>query len=123
MCDKTKRSGVELTKKLLFKDYRHYDHQDFKILSEIGTGGSAAVYVAYWKNTTSKFAIKKITKLSARKEIINEIDIIKKVDFHPNIIKFIGIIKKNENEKIKIVAELKSEEIKDDFSDCHLSNY
>ncbi|CAB5389744.1 unnamed protein product [Rhizophagus irregularis] len=82
---------------LLLKDYRQYDHQDFKILFEIGSGGSAAVYAAYWKNTTSKFAIKKITKLSARKEIINEIDIIKKVDFHPNIIKFIGIIKNEIN--------------------------
>jgi serine/threonine protein kinase len=58
---------------LLLKDYRHYDHQDFKILFEIGSGGSAAVYAAYWKNTTSKFAIKKITKLSAGKEIINEV--------------------------------------------------
>ncbi|CAB4432524.1 unnamed protein product [Rhizophagus irregularis] len=82
---------------LLLKDYRHYDHQDFKILSEIGTGGSAAVYAAYWKNTTSKFAIKKITQLSVEKEIINEIDIIKKVDFHPNIIKFVGIIKNEIN--------------------------
>ncbi|CAB5396421.1 unnamed protein product [Rhizophagus irregularis] len=31
--------------------------------------------------------------------------------------------KKNENEEIKITEELKSEEIKDEFSDCHLSNY
>ncbi|PKY48624.1 kinase-like protein [Rhizophagus irregularis] len=31
--------------------------------------------------------------------------------------------KKNENVEIKITEELKSEEIKDDFSDCHLSNY
>ncbi|PKY62356.1 hypothetical protein RhiirA4_488701, partial [Rhizophagus irregularis] len=30
--------------------------------------------------------------------------------------------KKSENE-IKIAKELKSEEIKDDFSDCHLLNY
>ncbi|RGB28661.1 kinase-like domain-containing protein [Rhizophagus diaphanus] len=76
----------------LLKDYRHYNHQDFEILSEIGTGGSAAVYAANWKNTTSKFAIKKITKLSAGKEIINEINLMKRVDFHPNIIKFVGII-------------------------------
>ncbi|PKY52647.1 Pkinase-domain-containing protein, partial [Rhizophagus irregularis] len=69
-----------------------WEYADFKILSEIGTGGSAAVYAAYWKNTASKFAIKKITKLSAGKEIINEINLMKRVDFHPNIIKFVGII-------------------------------
>ncbi|CAB4432623.1 unnamed protein product [Rhizophagus irregularis] len=87
---------------LLLKDYRQYDHQDFKILSEIGSGGSAAVYAAYWKNTTSKFAIKKITKLSAGKEIINEINLMKRVDFHPNIIKFVGII----NDEINYVLVL-----------------
>ncbi|PKY44912.1 hypothetical protein RhiirA4_515154 [Rhizophagus irregularis] len=137
---------------LLLKDYRQYDHQDFKILSEIGSGGSAAVYAAYWKNTTSKFAIKKITKLSAGKEIINEINLMKRVDFHPNIIKFVGIInecwrhepderpdasqvilelnnidnsnsEESENEETKIAEELKNEENEDDFADCHLSNY
>jgi hypothetical protein len=39
----------------------------------IGSGGSASVYDAHWKNTTSKFAIKKIIKLSTEKEIINEV--------------------------------------------------
>ncbi|CAB5390841.1 unnamed protein product [Rhizophagus irregularis] len=58
---------------------------------------SAAVYAAYWKDDATKFAIKKITKPSIEEEIINEIDIIKKVDFHPNIIKFIGIIKNEIN--------------------------
>ncbi|CAB4491567.1 unnamed protein product [Rhizophagus irregularis] len=82
---------------LLPRDYRHYDHQDFKILFEIGSGGSAAVYAAYWKDDATKFAIKKITKPSKEEEIINEIDIIKKVDFHPNIIKFIGFIKNEIN--------------------------
>ncbi|CAB4432625.1 unnamed protein product [Rhizophagus irregularis] len=82
---------------LLLKDYRHYDHQDFKILSEIGTGGSAAVYAAYWKNTLTKFAIKKIIKISTEKDIINEINLMKIVEFHPNIIKFWGVIKNEMN--------------------------
>ncbi|GES93519.1 kinase-like domain-containing protein [Rhizophagus clarus] len=80
-------------KKYLLENCRHYDHQDFKILTVIGSGGSASVYSAYWKNTTSKFAIKKIAKLSAEKDIINEISLMKIVDFHPNIIKFLGVIK------------------------------
>ncbi|CAB5390825.1 unnamed protein product [Rhizophagus irregularis] len=61
---------------LLLKDYRHYGHQDFEILSEIGNGGSAAVYAAYWKKTPTKFAIKKIKKIidiSTEKDIINEV--------------------------------------------------
>jgi hypothetical protein len=55
------------------KDYRHFDHKDFKILAGICSGGFASVYAANWKNTTSKFAIKKITKFSTEKEIINEV--------------------------------------------------
>ncbi|CAB5210158.1 unnamed protein product [Rhizophagus irregularis] len=221
-------------------DCHHYVNQDFKILAVIGSGGTASVHAAYWKDDATKFAIKKITKSVIEEEIIiNEINIMKRVDFHPNIIKFVGVIideinyslvleyadggtlgkyleiaetltpeiqlkfakeiasaiyclhnydiihrdihpnnililngvreepipntdvkfiklyqqcwryepderpdvnqvisklnemgsennfysKKNENEEIKITEELKSEEIKDEFSDCHLSNY
>ncbi|GBB96979.1 hypothetical protein RclHR1_02890006 [Rhizophagus clarus] len=82
---------------LLLKDCRHYDYQEFKILAVIGSGGSASVHAAYWKDDTTKFAIKKITKSSMEEEIINEVIIMKKIDFHPNIIKFIGIIKEEIN--------------------------
>jgi hypothetical protein len=58
---------------LLLNDYRHYNHQDFKILSVIGSGGSASVYAAYWKDDATKFAIKRITKPSIEGEIINEV--------------------------------------------------
>jgi serine/threonine protein kinase len=39
----------------------------------IGFGGFASVHAAHWKNTTSKFAIKKMTKSFTEKEIINEV--------------------------------------------------
>jgi hypothetical protein len=38
----------------------------------IGSGEFASVHAAYWKNTQSKFAIKKFDKIS-EKEIINEV--------------------------------------------------
>ncbi|PKY52645.1 kinase-like protein, partial [Rhizophagus irregularis] len=65
----------------------------FKILAVIGSGGTASVHAAYWKDDATKFAIKKITKSAMEEEIIiNEINIMKRVDFHPNIIKFVGVI-------------------------------
>uniref|UniRef100_U9TYG5 non-specific serine/threonine protein kinase n=1 Tax=Rhizophagus irregularis (strain DAOM 181602 / DAOM 197198 / MUCL 43194) TaxID=747089 RepID=U9TYG5_RHIID len=78
---------------LLLKDCHHYVNQDFKILAVIGSGGTASVHAAYWKDDATKFAIKKITKSVMEEEIIiNEINIMKRVDFHPNIIKFVGVI-------------------------------
>ncbi|CAG8735547.1 1249_t:CDS:2, partial [Funneliformis caledonium] len=69
--------------------------QDFKVFSPIGSGGSASVYAAYWKSTQTKFAIKKFAEGSTKEIILNEIHLMgimrRKVDFHPNIIRFYGI--------------------------------
>ncbi len=57
----------------LLEECRHYDHQDFKNFEEIGSGCSL-VYAANWKDTSSKFAIKKISKFSTEeKEILIEV--------------------------------------------------
>ncbi|CAB5342391.1 unnamed protein product [Rhizophagus irregularis] len=76
------------------KEITYYDYKDFNDISKIGSGGFASVYATSWKNTKSKFAIKKFDKLSITiNEVKNEIDLMKKVDFHPNIIKFCGVTK------------------------------
>ncbi|CAB4424099.1 unnamed protein product [Rhizophagus irregularis] len=76
------------------KEITYYDYKDFNDISKIGSGGFASVYATSWKNTQSKFAIKKFDKLSITiNEVKNEIDLMKKVDFHPNIIKFCGVTK------------------------------
>ena len=54
------------------KEITYYDYQDFNNISEIGSGGFASVYTASWKNTQSKFAIKKF-KISITKEVMNEV--------------------------------------------------
>ena len=55
-------------------DYvRDYNPRDFKNFSVIGSGGFASVHAAEWKNTRSKFAIKKFAKGSTEEEIINEV--------------------------------------------------
>ncbi|CAG8441211.1 14352_t:CDS:2 [Funneliformis caledonium] len=59
---------------------------DFKNESEVGSGAAASVFTVNWKN--SVFAIKKFNKILSMKEITNEIDLMKKVNTHPNIIKF-----------------------------------
>ncbi|GBB92337.1 hypothetical protein RclHR1_00020040 [Rhizophagus clarus] len=76
------------------KEITYYDYKDFNDISKIGSGGFASVYITSWKNTQSKFAIKKFDKISITiNEVKNEINLMKKVDFHPNIIKFCGVTK------------------------------
>ena len=58
--------------RLELKECKYYDPKYFKNLSKIDFGGFASVYVACWKNTSSKFAIKKFIN-SSTKEIINEV--------------------------------------------------
>ena len=51
-----------------------YDYREFHNVSEIGSGGFSSVYIACWKNTQTKYAIKKFSKASITKdEVINEV--------------------------------------------------
>ncbi|RGB44066.1 hypothetical protein C1646_737572, partial [Rhizophagus diaphanus] len=55
------------------EDDHFYGPQDLKILPEaIGSGGFSSVYVAHWKNTPVKYAIKKFKETSKEEEINNE---------------------------------------------------
>ncbi|CAB5179800.1 unnamed protein product [Rhizophagus irregularis] len=89
-------TDTENTLKILLDDVtlqvNCYEPQNFKKLSEISSGGFASVYAADWKNATI-FAIKKFRNSCSMEEIINEVFLTEKVDFHPNIIKFCGVTK------------------------------
>ncbi|RGB38039.1 kinase-like domain-containing protein [Rhizophagus diaphanus] len=72
---------------------KYYDYQDLKNISKIDSGGSASVFVAYWKDTLTKYAIKTFDKdKTSMREIINEINIMI-IASNPNIIRFFGITK------------------------------
>ena len=51
----------------------YYDPQGFKILDKISSGASVLVYNVCWKDSTSKFAIKKFIGNSNEEAIINEV--------------------------------------------------
>ena len=55
------------------EECKYYDPNDLKILPVIGSGGFSSVHAAYWKNTLSKFAIKKFDERSTKEIIINEV--------------------------------------------------
>ncbi|CAI2181517.1 17551_t:CDS:2 [Funneliformis geosporum] len=87
----------------------YHESQDFKDVSKIDSGGYAAVYLAHWKITKTKLAIKKFVENSTKEIILNEIHIMeimrRKVNFHPNIIRFFGITKLKEELNYALILE------------------
>ncbi|CAI2174037.1 8819_t:CDS:2 [Funneliformis geosporum] len=73
--------------------------------SVIGSGAFASVYYAYWKGTQVKFAIKKFADDCKEEIIPNEIRLMKKVDYHPNIIRFIGVVKFEDEINYSLILE------------------
>ncbi|CAG8436146.1 10659_t:CDS:2 [Funneliformis caledonium] len=53
-------------------DIPYHKSQDFKVLSEIGSGVSTSVYEACWKHTQTKLAIKKFVEDEINYELILE---------------------------------------------------
>ncbi|GBB88654.1 hypothetical protein RclHR1_15210001 [Rhizophagus clarus] len=79
------------------KDYIiNHDYNEFKNIKHIGHGGFGEVYQAIWKKSESSVvALKEFDNdKTVIKEIVNEIKLMHKVNFHTNIIQFFGITKK-----------------------------
>ncbi|POG65708.1 uncharacterized protein OCT59_024379 [Rhizophagus irregularis] len=73
----------------------YYEYNQFTDIQEIGAGGFGRVYRANWKNTKKQLALKSFFNLNniTMKEIVCELKIQRKVDFHDNIIRCCGITK------------------------------
>ncbi|CAG8715490.1 12570_t:CDS:2, partial [Funneliformis mosseae] len=72
----------------------YYEYSDFKDIKPIGSGSFGKVFCASWKNTDAIFALKSFDEYKLTlKEVVNEIKLQKKVDFHSNILRFYGITK------------------------------
>ncbi|RGB25790.1 kinase-like domain-containing protein [Rhizophagus diaphanus] len=70
----------------------YYEYSEFKNPQTIGKGSFGNVTRSNWKNTNKYFALKSFNDdKTILKEIINEIKLQKKVDFHENILRFYGI--------------------------------
>ncbi|GBB83353.1 hypothetical protein RclHR1_10080006, partial [Rhizophagus clarus] len=84
--------------------FKYYEYKHFSNIREIGSGGFAKVFRAKWKNSVS-LALKSFSNLNstAVKEIVHELKLQKDLQFHDNIIKFLGITKKLENQNDLVV--------------------
>ncbi|RIA86890.1 kinase-like domain-containing protein [Glomus cerebriforme] len=77
------------------KHIRYYEYVHFSDIKEIGSGGFGKVFRANWRKTEKYFALKSFFSLNniTTKEIVNEIQRQREIDFHDNVIRFCGITK------------------------------
>ncbi|PKC14591.1 kinase-like protein [Rhizophagus irregularis] len=79
----------------------YYDYSEFKNFKTIGLGSFATVYRANYKNIGNFVALKSFhVDKTTLEELINEIKLQRRVDFHENILRIYGITKeKAENSR------------------------
>ncbi|RGB41752.1 kinase-like domain-containing protein, partial [Rhizophagus diaphanus] len=77
------------------KHIKYYEYENFKNIQEIGSGTFGKVFRANWKSFEGYLALKSFFDLNkiTLKEIVNEINLQRDVDFYNNIIRFYGITK------------------------------
>ncbi|GES99717.1 kinase-like domain-containing protein [Rhizophagus clarus] len=69
-----------------------YDYREFQNIKYIGNGRFSNVYRANWKSSNITVALKSLKNGDVfMKEIVNEITLMQRVEFHENIIQFFGI--------------------------------
>ncbi|RIA84480.1 hypothetical protein C1645_832191 [Glomus cerebriforme] len=83
-----------LEKSIANEYFNYYEYSEFKKLKPIGSGSYGSVICANWKNTDKLFALKTFNNdKTTLKEVVNEIKLQKRVDFHENILRLCGITK------------------------------
>ncbi|CAB4404698.1 unnamed protein product [Rhizophagus irregularis] len=83
---------------------RYYDYKYFNDIQDVGSGGFGQVSRAKWRKNDQYFALKSFFNLNhiTINEVIHEIKLQREVDFHDNIIRFLGVTKLvSENKKVK----------------------
>ncbi|CAB4376479.1 unnamed protein product [Rhizophagus irregularis] len=93
---------AQLIEDAITKDFISYhDYNEFQNLQLIGSGVFGKVYRATWKSQDTIVALKSFEFNNyVMKEILNEVQLLRKVNFHKNVIQFFGITKRKSNEKI-----------------------
>ncbi|GES98902.1 kinase-like domain-containing protein [Rhizophagus clarus] len=84
----------------------YYKYSEFKNLQPIGSGSFGSAFRANWRNAENYFALKAFNNdRTTLKEVVNEIKLQKRVDFHENILRFCGVTKIENEKKYLLVLE------------------
>ncbi|PKC14929.1 hypothetical protein RhiirA5_371084 [Rhizophagus irregularis] len=82
----------------LDKYYDRFDYSDFTVLEKIDTGSTARIKIATLKDIKdTKFVLKCFNYVNYDKitleKVVNEIRLLREVNYHPNIVRLYGITK------------------------------
>ncbi|EXX65232.1 Cdc15p [Rhizophagus irregularis DAOM 197198w] len=90
-----KNEWIDLIEEAIDKEYFKCYEYNFSNIQEIGSGTFGEVYRANWKNSEQYIALKSFFNLNdvTVKEIVHELKLQSKIQFHDNIIKFYGVTK------------------------------
>ncbi|GES72839.1 kinase-like domain-containing protein [Rhizophagus clarus] len=91
--DNTVNKSIQWIKNGIINEYIIYhDYNEFQNIQRIGSGGFGDFYRANWKNSNTVVALKSLKNGDDfMKEIVNEIILMQRVNFHTNIIQFFGL--------------------------------
>ncbi|POG65382.1 kinase-like domain-containing protein [Rhizophagus irregularis DAOM 181602=DAOM 197198] len=91
--DDTDNKWIQWIKDGIDNEYINYhDYNEFQDMECIGVGGFGNVYRANWKSSDTVVALKSLTNgKDGMKEVVNEIKLMHRINFHENIIQFFGI--------------------------------
>ncbi|GBC10626.1 hypothetical protein RclHR1_00980003 [Rhizophagus clarus] len=80
------------------KHIKYYEYNHFSNKKKIGDGSFGEVYRVKWKNTEQYLVLKSFKKYNeaTAKEITKELKLQREVDFHNNVIRFLGITSENQ---------------------------
>ncbi|CAB5381729.1 unnamed protein product [Rhizophagus irregularis] len=87
-------SAYDWIEEAIAKRYiKYYDYKHFSNIEVIGSGGFGEVSRANWRNLEQYVVLKSFFNLDSTtiKELSNELDLHRDVDYHNNVIRFYGI--------------------------------
>ncbi|CAG8488613.1 26128_t:CDS:2, partial [Dentiscutata erythropus] len=90
------RSEELIQKCLTDESIEFYKYSNFRDIVLIGTGGYGDVYRAVLGNDKATVALKLFKKKNIVKEVVNELKLHRKVNVHSNIIRLLGVTKKED---------------------------
>ncbi|PKC10767.1 kinase-like protein [Rhizophagus irregularis] len=98
-----KNEWIDLIEEAIDKEYFKCYEYNFSNIQEIGSGTFGEVYRANWKNSEQYIALKSFFNLNdvTVKEIVHELKLQSKIQFHDNIIKFYGVTKFESDDLLK----------------------
>ncbi|KAF0562318.1 kinase-like protein [Gigaspora margarita] len=94
---------AQLEEAISSQHINNFNYSEFTDFVEIGDGGFGEVYKCKWKDLRITVVLKNLNVNDNKFQIVQELKILQKVSFHPNIIQFYGVTKSSNGDYYMIL--------------------